>query len=446
MRMMFERMRAMARHAYMILAHANFSQLRLLLLLLDHPDNDIYVHVDTESRCGSLDGLAACCRRSRVLVSQKIRVKWGEYSIVQAELLLLSQAAQERHDYYHLLSGMDMPLKTQDEIHQFFDEHAGIEFVAGTEYSEPGVTLARLKKRLYNSPLRGGAIYKGSQWFSITHAFARHLLGMENMIRRLFEGTHTPDEKFVQTMLLNSRSSYRWSGAIDEDFPSLNMREIEWNYSGCRACAHPKTFTIADERRLLASRCLFARKFDQRRDSRIIAALARHIAGASASPLNAGDEQPSPGQNGPSGIEVEPVILSVQNSARQRCPCYPVRQSLSKRNIERVERHVRVWRTYSPGRRRSPFATDNPARQSDPIEQPGASEVSIQDESPPTVEFFVQPDQPGDTINKASGGSTRRKRRQLVPRPLKHREPPTRRFPLKARQPSPPAARRGRGR
>lgn len=31
--------------------------------------------------------------------------------------------------YYHLLSGQDLPIKSQDYIHQFFEEHQGKEFV-----------------------------------------------------------------------------------------------------------------------------------------------------------------------------------------------------------------------------------------------------------------------------------------------------------------------------
>ena len=34
------------RHAYLILAHKNFGQLRKLVELLDDPRNDIFIHVD----------------------------------------------------------------------------------------------------------------------------------------------------------------------------------------------------------------------------------------------------------------------------------------------------------------------------------------------------------------------------------------------------------------
>ena len=37
------------RHAYLILAHHHFGQLRKLISLLDDPRNDIYVHVDRKA-------------------------------------------------------------------------------------------------------------------------------------------------------------------------------------------------------------------------------------------------------------------------------------------------------------------------------------------------------------------------------------------------------------
>ena len=50
-----------------------------------------------------------------------MKPEWGQVSIVRAELLLFSAALQQKspYAYYHLLSGVDLPLKSQDEIHAF---------------------------------------------------------------------------------------------------------------------------------------------------------------------------------------------------------------------------------------------------------------------------------------------------------------------------------------
>ena len=40
----------MDKHAYLIIAHSNLEQLHKLLLLLDDPRNDIYIHLDLKSK------------------------------------------------------------------------------------------------------------------------------------------------------------------------------------------------------------------------------------------------------------------------------------------------------------------------------------------------------------------------------------------------------------
>ena len=37
------------KHAYLILAHSQFKQLAFLVSLLDHQNNDIFIHVDKKS-------------------------------------------------------------------------------------------------------------------------------------------------------------------------------------------------------------------------------------------------------------------------------------------------------------------------------------------------------------------------------------------------------------
>lgn len=54
----------------------------------------------------------------------------GDISQIKVELLLLKTALNQGHySYLHLLSGVDLPIKSQDYIHDFFTRHAGFEFV-----------------------------------------------------------------------------------------------------------------------------------------------------------------------------------------------------------------------------------------------------------------------------------------------------------------------------
>lgn len=110
------------KHAYLILAHHEPEVLQLLLTALDDARNDIFLHIDRRSK-----RLFARFEKWQpqsagfFLLEEREAPAWGHISIVRAELRLFSAAlAQgEEYAYYHLLSGMDLPLKSQDEIHDF---------------------------------------------------------------------------------------------------------------------------------------------------------------------------------------------------------------------------------------------------------------------------------------------------------------------------------------
>lgn len=68
----------------------------------------------------------------KVVFSSRIEQMWhgGGYSQINAELTILKCALSHgKYLYYHLLSGQDLPIKSQAYIHNFFEGHQGTEFV-----------------------------------------------------------------------------------------------------------------------------------------------------------------------------------------------------------------------------------------------------------------------------------------------------------------------------
>ena len=58
---------------------------------------------------------------SNVWKMKTIKVYWGDISLVKVEYLLFESALSHGpYAYYHLLSGTDLPIKSQDYIHAFF--------------------------------------------------------------------------------------------------------------------------------------------------------------------------------------------------------------------------------------------------------------------------------------------------------------------------------------
>lgn len=125
----------MQKHAYMIIAHNEFDLLEILVRLLDDPRNDIYVHIDAKVKDFDFKSFQALTQYSRLrFTPRRISATWGDFSLVNTELLLLQTAVAgedpaQPYAYYHLISGVDLPIKSNDEIHAFFDQNEGKEFV-----------------------------------------------------------------------------------------------------------------------------------------------------------------------------------------------------------------------------------------------------------------------------------------------------------------------------
>lgn len=278
------------KHAYLILAHTNPNQLRKLIRLLDDKDNDIFVHIDKGARFTSSD-FDGCCRESHIeFIEQSLKVNWGGYSIILAELELLKAATKTEHAYYHLISGLDLPIKSNEEIHRFFEQNRGREFVEFCPMNRSDAYRARIftpfpegsnffltngvnhwvKGVLKVLKLRRNKdiqFYKGSQWFSITHELAKYVVNRIPWIHKVFHRAIICDELFLQSLVMASP----FKDALyksDVEGMTDNLRLIEWNPEICHR--HPKTFDINDFEKLKASPCLWARKFDEQYDNEII--------------------------------------------------------------------------------------------------------------------------------------------------------------------------------
>lgn len=217
------------RHAYLILAHNEPHALERLITAIDDARNDIFVHIDKKA---DISLFRFSTKRSRLtFLSERIDCRWGDFSLVEAELLLL-KAARAQGDYacLHLLSGVDMAVKSQDEIHDacaaqpdtLFIGYAQNATAAELQWrSQHRFPFARrfrsqdLFVRLFRRAVVAlqsvagyrryrGEVRKGSQWWSITAAFADYVLSREDEIRKHFRGTYCPDEMVFQTLCWNS--------------------------------------------------------------------------------------------------------------------------------------------------------------------------------------------------------------------------------------------------
>lgn len=275
--------------AYLIMAHKNDDTFQKLLSLLDDERNDIYIHVDKKSDMSSFIDSTVSILHSEIYFTDRIDVEWGAYSQIEAEICLFKAASKHNYQFYHLISGADLPIKSQDEIHEFFEKNRDKEFVKFENnkflYHDRVSLYYFFQKNLRDQSFetivnkllnitqnlfkvkrnRAISFQKGTQWVSITGELVTYIISKEEWIKRVFSHTLCSDEIFIQTLVHNSTyfKNRLYRKYYDND-ACANQRLIDWNRGT------PYVFRKDDLDELLNSPFLFARKFDPVIDKEII--------------------------------------------------------------------------------------------------------------------------------------------------------------------------------
>lgn len=272
-------------HAFLIIAHNEFDILEKVIKLLDDNENHLYIHIDKKVKDFNFDKFSSIAKKSKIFFTNRINVSWGGYSQVQCELLLLEEAIVHNYEYYHLISGVDLPLKTNEEIHDFFNKNKGKEFISYDKNASDTEIESRIKyyyllqdkfgrssklayiiqacciriQKILNVNRIKDIKYtlkKGTNWFSITNNLAHYIVEKENEIYNLFRFGCCVDELFLHTMVYNS--NFRDKVAGD------SLRYVDWIRGS------PYTFTEEDFDDITSSDKIFARKFSKKVDYDIV--------------------------------------------------------------------------------------------------------------------------------------------------------------------------------
>lgn len=282
----------MNKQAYLILAHKNLWQLKKLLSAIDYEGHEIYVHLDRGAGFGYGDIKDVCSRSDVHFIRPRIRVVWGGLSVVKAEMALFKEAVKTPHSYYHLLSGMDLPVKRKEDIYNFFEAHPDRQFVNmwpddttldscryytllpdGSHFHLTDNLNKLIKSclRKRGITINDGVVFKkGSQWLSLSGSFAEYLVEHQEWVKKVFSHCTLCDEIFIPTVLEQSpfKGTLYCPGVDGEgNSAKTNLRYALWERGNMR---HPGTFTIGDYGFLVNSEFFWARKFDENKDREII--------------------------------------------------------------------------------------------------------------------------------------------------------------------------------
>ena len=293
------------KQAYLIIAHNKIEQLKFLVSLLDYEKHDIYILFDKKSRVteDEKSQIESVVKKSTIHFTKEIPIYWGDYSLVEAELELITSAMKNNaYSMYHLLSGVDLPLDTAENIYKFFDERKEYNFLTmvSDELFEKNKIYERvsfkylaphLSSRSINNKIlkKGLNIYRrfeiglqrilgidsfkkynidlkyASNWCSLNHKAVQILVEERKFIEKVFKQTIVNDELFIPTILEKNnllKTVYSLKPTNDQPTDFLgNLRYINW-WDG-----EPYTWTTSEndiEQLIYAKRegHLFSRKFD----------------------------------------------------------------------------------------------------------------------------------------------------------------------------------------
>lgn len=296
----------MSEIVYIILAHKNPFQLKRLIESLRTSNSYFYVHVDAKSDIKIFETVLPYKRV--FFVQNRIKCIWGDFSLVEATLILIKEALKN-HNRGHcvLLSGQDYPIKPVGQIENFLFRNNEKNFISvekieevwnerecgrRTKYyrinlsvNKGDYVLLRYPGRdaigmLLNKRISLGAyvklfsprkinieLYGGSQWWTINFRTLRKLNRyIEANRRKLFDyfrDMNCADEIFFHSIIKELEKTDKTI------FLEGSITYANWQPQNSFS---PEIFTREDYDLLhhQPDHILFARKFDLHRNGKIL--------------------------------------------------------------------------------------------------------------------------------------------------------------------------------
>ena len=218
--------------AYLVFAYKNPQLLQRAIEALSGEDCEFFIHIDQKSDIKEFSGIEG---RNVFFSEKRLPVYWGEFSGVQAILLLLRQALERSQncDYLVLLSGSEYPLRGREYIHAFLEANRGGEFISTVKMPNEaaGKPISRINTLRIQShkPVRRFAVralaklglaqrdyrkylgslepYAGSTWWALTRDACQYLsefVERNRHVEEYFQSVFAPEEAFFHTILGNS--------------------------------------------------------------------------------------------------------------------------------------------------------------------------------------------------------------------------------------------------
>lgn len=286
--------------AILILAHKDADYIYSLSVLLKKNFN-VYVHFDT--KFSLTEEVKDKFHAANIFVCQKINVKWGAFSIVEATFVLMKEALKNKDNtFFHLISGQDFPIIDINKIFEFYEGNTNIymtySFSKNCIKSHENVLwwqkyyfyFDKISRRTWYGKIYhrislifqillginkfksldiNEDMYHCSEWIDIPREPLEYVFTFLNEHKnwlKLFQTSAFPDESIFQTILCNSK--------YKEKIINNNHRYIDWKHKYKNG---PKFLDVTDYDKIKKTNCHFARKIDKNISKELIIKLKKEL-------------------------------------------------------------------------------------------------------------------------------------------------------------------------
>lgn len=211
--------------AYLILCHADPNHIKRLTDKITNRTNDeAFVHVD--GKCDIKPFEQKMQDNPQVhIIKERVCVHWGGYSSIEATINLFKAALSSKEnifDRFVVLQGLEYSIKTNREIHTFFEKN----FETELSLDSANLFWAKLVHILNYKAFLGHRIiphfkknytvdhsgkkleiFQGCAQFGVTRKLAEYIVKFydENkMFNKYFKTMYAPDEAYFHTIVYNS--------------------------------------------------------------------------------------------------------------------------------------------------------------------------------------------------------------------------------------------------
>jgi hypothetical protein len=228
--------------AYLILAHTDAEHIcRLANRLTKFSWEEVFIHVDKKVDIEPFYNLLRT-NRSVHFITERVKVYWAGYSSILATINLFKFAINYgSYDRFVILQGQDYPIKSSQEIYNFFDNNPNVEFINAIDATNSkqiktlhkycfmwliddinvfkkvwnkfnSILIQRKLLMKFKNPyiIENGkkyGIYQGWAHVALTRNCVNYIINFYNThpkFNKFFTTTYAPDESYFHTIIYNS--------------------------------------------------------------------------------------------------------------------------------------------------------------------------------------------------------------------------------------------------